>query len=537
MGGIFDKPKSEEEGEKEKPTEKEKQTEENSQKDTKKTDLNKKERKQITEEDIKKYYTMHRIFPSFIKLNCGIFTEFINEGLKEIEYENITKDIINKYEQKEIENINNMDIDKDKKIELQIIYLKNNFEINQSKSYGLKEKYYYGIYKLCSFQIKEKDLSLTEEYENQISEIANTQLNDLEKTDKLFELFKEKGYLISKTVYIGGIFMQKENESTLERSNTLKANGTFAFKNSENSNYNLSCNKRNYSFSKINNLNILGGDLSADDIQTWKSSVNLDNSQIIDCKDIIPITKILKDELKTKLAEQIKVIENHFKLIEEYYKIINKVRGIDLEGNHYIGTFSSFDNLEDLGESILNSSLIDCKVYEFNDKAKIFGTICRNITKTFNDIIIGIKIIDIKPSWLSNGEWTINGETILSKKLNIFFESKVWRTQNYFIIIYILKYPEIKFVQEETKKFDLTVEEKVYGNLKEGEIEKKIEKLYKTNDEVKTENFVRGQMCSKVKYDDNIKLNPNVEIGEKAKENKNVLKIQKNKLAKVGTNI
>ena len=496
-----------------------------------------KPKKEPTEEDIKNYLTIHNIFPSFLKSNNIENFSLVQDGLNEVKYEHIKKERREECNQVIQKNKDYFNLEDEKKFVIQIMNNKNdlNFLINNTNE--TNEKYIKGIYKTFLFHIQQKDLSLTQEYEDNIKKIIsqNSQEekpNKLKIAKELFQLFEEKGYFIPLSIYVGGVFIKSQEKAYSKRKNT-KNNETTAPYKSSNSTITYKNEKFTDKTHSCKVIQIIGGDPSLDDIDQWKASVELSNSQVIECKEIIPITEILKDELKTQLSNEIKMIDIYFILLEEYYKIINITKEINLEGIHKIGTFSSFNKMHE--QDILNSPLIDCRVYFFNEKVQVFGYNSRNITKSFDDIIVGIKIIDTKPTWRSNGEWTIRENPLLTKNIHLYFESKLWSTQNYFIIVYILKYPEIKEDNQSVNStFDLEISKIKVGNMKNKNIEIIIEDHFKKNNgSGQVEKILEGKNFVEVYFSPEKELDPDVKINCTQRAMKDVLEIHRKKLKKI----
>ena len=238
-----------------------------------------KSKKTITDEDIKIYLNKHHIFPSFLKYDKNGNIDLNGEGLKKIDQKLINKEELFRYDEVKRENNVNIEIDLNNNFSASIIYFKNKFNSNKKKAEEKVEKQTYGIYKIYSFAINQNHLSLDDSYLDALKKIAQSNESDLIKAKKLDEIFKNKGYLIPKKVYIGGIYNFSQKKIINDDKRELKINAEIKIKKVE-INPEISNSNINKKISKESKLHICGGDIDSKDIEEWKSSMNIKKHKI-----------------------------------------------------------------------------------------------------------------------------------------------------------------------------------------------------------------------------------------------------------------
>ena len=454
-----------------------------------------------------------------------------SEGLKSIDINLIEQEEENDYIKVEKENFENMEIGSNNSFSGSIIYFKNKFNATKKSTKEKTQKLIYGIYKIYSFRIKEEYLSLDESYLNKLEEIAQSTANDLKKAQDLEILFQKNGYLIPKKVYIGGIYHYSKKEIKNDNKKDLKINAELKFKNIE-INPEISSSNIYKKSSKEDKLHIGGGNLDSADIEEWKSTVNIKNAKKIEVDDIIPVTELINPKIKNRLKGPLKIINANLELWQNYQSIIDLVKDIDLpiEKN---GTYSSFESID---KSILKSPLIDCKCYFFTEKALIFGFAKKRLKDTFKNTIIGIKIIDTKTSYDTNGDWEIEENFLNSNNFHIYFEAKLWRSLTYFVIIYLLKEPELGMTPENRSNFELKLNGQKIGNMKDHNIEHLIEAYFKNNkDSEIIEKTLQGKNSIEITFNESKKFSGNVETKYVKKEKDDILDITKKRLKPINS--
>lgn len=535
--------KEDDEKNKESDNESNKESDEESQKKNKMTKNQKSNEKlkrlTTVEEDheIIKFMKNHHIFPSFLKyIKKGEIeiNELDSEGLKQVKLDQIQIEKKVNYYEINKETMDNIEIDSSQKLSAKISYLKSNFESSKTDKNETAEIFIKGIYQCYSFEINEEYLSLDKNYLKKITEIADEDKSDFEKAKLLDEHFNVYGYLIPKKIYIGGSFTKKISKIQLENQKNKIIDSGLSFKGLEiipeisDKNLNKTTHKE-----KI--LLIIGGDIDSEDIQSWKSSIGLKNAEVVKCEKIISVTNLFDKKLKYKLERPLNIINEEIKLFECYNDTLDLVldKKNNLPTKLTIGNYSTF---ESYNESILDSPLIDCKCYFFDDKVEIFGFAKRRIKKKFTHKIVGLKIIDTKASWRSNGEWLIKKNCLGSNEIDIDFEAKLWSSQNYFVIIYLLKKPELGMVPEKRDNFELKFNGIIIGNIKDKDIDKKIERYFKNNsDSHIVEKILKGESCIEIEMDKSKELNPNVKIEITKKEKDDVLETVKKNLKPINS--
>jgi len=89
------------------------------------------------------------------------------------------------------------------------------------------------------------------------------------------------------------------------------------------------CSEEKSKFNKIYNsqsTQIIGGDNQAKTFEDWIKSINLTNSNVIECCIIITANNILDDELKKQLEIPLKLINEKYDRIKKYLNNINQVK-------------------------------------------------------------------------------------------------------------------------------------------------------------------------------------------------------------------
>jgi hypothetical protein len=206
----------------------------------------------------------------------------------------------------------------------------------ESKSYSFIAKI-----KLGSISISKYDIKLAENFTNDIKKIANYETTNENKSYYLDKLIKIHGYYIPTKINFGGLFMiesQYIKNSETEKYITI-INETLGINQEIDINANYSKEIKNifnefYSNSK---KIVLGGDIIKDNFDDWKLSINENTAKTINYEKIIKITDLLEDlldeEIKIKLEEPLRIIDEFYEKRKIYYETLNNLKKKKKSGN------------------------------------------------------------------------------------------------------------------------------------------------------------------------------------------------------------
>jgi len=322
--------------------------------------------------------------------------------------------------------------------EIEYLSERDNFKIMQGKYFGSAEekKMEITIYKLMSINLEQKDLKFNEYYLNKFKKIANEDISNEEKASMLDKIFQNIGLCIPKKIFIGGLYIKNATKKILSNFSNYNKGYNFGedlqFASYE-SNYSSYFNKSFNRISRDNNKKIIGGDITIDDINEWKKSINLKNSAIIEYTNIIDARELLDDELQKKLKIPFQMLIDKRKNREIYLKQIK---------NNNLTKKKGYKDLK------IGFCEVVTKRYDFPEIYKLsfpirtpaayFGCYTEKLEKNFNDIIVGVNIIDNRKDEY-NGQWTFKSNPLLTKEINITFVSCFDRAQKYVVDIYLMK--------------------------------------------------------------------------------------------------
>ena len=324
--------------------------------------------------------------------------------------------------------------------------LKFDANIHRKKESSSSKKIFVGECILYSFNIKEEDLSFSKYYIDKFKQISNSYLSIQEKATKIVEeIFNSTGYYIPKKIYIGGLMICRENQ--FSNSQALNYMGSLdvsvnlnksdipldqncSFNSDESTRYNKIFNSQS--------TQIIGGDHSAKTFEDWVKSINLENSAIIECCNIIPAINILDNDLKQQLEIPLNLINERYLRRKNYLKLLNEIskeilREMKGYGNFNRGKCYEIDTRE--------NPRVKKESFSIFTSVTFFPPICHEeFYKQFNNIIIGFEIQDNRGDG-HNGQWTIKNEPIGSKEISIEFDSGFLREQNFTINVYLMENP------------------------------------------------------------------------------------------------
>ena len=290
-----------------------------------------------------------------------------------------------------------------------------------------------------SISIFSKDIELTQNFNDTINIIANEQsYTNKEKAERLDELINFYGYFIPLKINFGGLFMidsqdiknSKSEEYIKILNGSLDMSSTKIDVDYDNDLKNI----LNEIYSNSKKV-VKGGDLTKDNFDDWKSSINIKNAEIVNYENIIKITNLLDENIKIKLKEPLKIIDEKYEKRKQYYEIVKQLKQRKKSGN----IKRKGDDQYELGFVSEVSNLIEIQTQKIYKKKKAFSYVKINKDISTKDIIVGIKIISNKDD---NGKWEIKENPLLTNEMSIKFESNWWSGLNYKILIYTMKFPE-----------------------------------------------------------------------------------------------
>ena len=219
-----------------------------------------------------------------------------------------------------------------------------------------------GVYILYSFNIREEDLSFSKYYKDKFQRIANDDSSDEEKVEELEEIFASTGYFIPKKIYIGGMLIK--NQDKTKKDITSETNKLLGLDIAIDKRIKIDA-KAGFSRDKKSELNrifsidktdIRGGNHTAKSFEEWIKSINLSNSHIVECTNIIKAKTILEYNLRKKLEIPLKIIEDKYLRKKKYFEYIYEVQN---------EKFSTLEGKADISKGI-------CKEIDTNSEPKIY---------------------------------------------------------------------------------------------------------------------------------------------------------------------
>ena len=162
-----------------------------------------------------------------------------------------------------------------------------------------------GKYKLYSFNINEGDLSFNSHFIKKFETIANDNSSDKMKAKELDEIFESQGYYIP-LKYIVGLFINRYNKINIRniRESLIRLNKNKTLIDEEiylKEGFDSSYGKDVSKIFLNEDTQIIGGDKNQKDFEKWTKSVQIYNSHIIECTNIIEAKNILTNDLKERL--------------------------------------------------------------------------------------------------------------------------------------------------------------------------------------------------------------------------------------------
>jgi len=334
----------------------------------------------------------------------------------------------------------------DKKYSEDIALYGNSLKFNANKKRNEEssssKKLFIGEYKLYSFNIKEEDLSFSKYYIDKFQKVANSCLSDEEKSKELENIFISTGYYIPKKIYIGGMLISQVNQFSKSKKINSMNSLDFSLNVDKNLDKSSFSSEEKSKFNEIYNsqsTQIIGGDNQAKTFEDWIKSINLTNSNVIECCNIITADNILDNDLKKQLEIPLKLINEKYVRIKNYLNNINQVKDKKLRGHKGYGNFNRGFCEE---KNVSNEPRIKMESFKFFTPVSYFPPIYyEEFHKEFDSIIIGFEIIDNRRD-SNNGEWTIKNEPLGNREITIEFGSCFLREQNFTLKIYLMEIPK-----------------------------------------------------------------------------------------------
>ena len=329
-----------------------------------------------------------------------------------------------------------------------------------------KAKYSSKIIKkiLYSYSVKKEDIILTKSLINEFTKLADKTCDDKEKAKTLDKIFKKTGYFIPLKVYVGGIYILKNENISIEEEKNLnnsincinsdykeeyndneKSEGSVTLKDKEDKAIIKSDQKAqlNDDFKKSyikKNITIIGDESALRDYKRWENSLNISNAQVIDYDSPIYIYDFFDSDLKKKLEKPVEILEKKYEIRKSYIEKIKELQ--ELKDNNIIlkGDYKCYDWESGITKE-MDKPKIYSKFFEKNSDGSWLGRIELTLKKQFEDVIVGYKITS---RWRNgtNGWWELKENPILSKNISITFISQIFRGESFDITIYLMETPK-----------------------------------------------------------------------------------------------
>ena len=335
-----------------------------------------------------------------------------------------------------------------------IFNLNFNSKKNKNATNFEERKCYFIEHKLYSFNVREEDLSFSQYYIDKFQKIANSDLLATEKAHELENIFSKTGYYIPKKIYVGGMLKFRRNKlkncDKITSSKTVKVKRIHQVNAVPLTEEENEISSENFDFKEIfesEKTEKIGGDKACKTYEEWYKSINLSNASVIECTNIITAGDILDNDLKEKLREPLRMIEDKYsrkkkylEYLETIFKINNKndETGEKLAGKKDYGNFS---------KGICKENKKSSEPFVYKERFKIdthvsyiYPVYREKFHQRFKDVIVGFEIIDIRKDGY-NGQWTIKNEPLGDKEIKMEFASCVMRGQDFFIDVYLMKFP------------------------------------------------------------------------------------------------
>lgn len=195
--------------------------------------------------------------------------------------------------------------------------------------------------------------------------------------------------------------------------------------------------KRNFERTNTYNIisrNKIGGDTTNKKIEEWIETLNLENASIIEYTIIREIHTFIDADVREELKEPLELIEKKYKKRKNYFDLINFLKE---EKRKKPKQYSNNSETLRIGNYSKNKEGIDYDNITIEMKKKFIGDNVKQINKSYDNIIVGIEIIN--KSEKQNGKYTFVNP-LLENQVNITFRSS--KELNFEVNIYTAKKPE-----------------------------------------------------------------------------------------------
>lgn len=389
------------------------------------------------------------IFPCLLKANSKGEVESFNSCLNEIPKENFIFKEENKFSSNECEANSSIIDDTDYSLGISVLLNDSKFNFLSGNPEKIKENFSSKSIlikkKLYSISIREEDISINNNYKNKLEKIANRKdLNIYQKAEQLDGLLKDSGFLVPLKAYIGGLYsLNCENLKESQKKEILSnidielnvSEKSFDDKN-EKDRKKIFANSK--TFSQINLFKI-GGNTNKS-FKEWIEDIDLKNSNIIEYTELRGIDSFIDDEIKKLLEKPIKIVWEKYRKRQNYIKVIEELKDYTYKGKKHYSFRNRSDNVK-LGICDKNypGIYVDSKESFYLD-SQFLSIVTKKVFWTSKDIIVGIEIIN-KCEKAEYGHFSFRSP-ILSKEVDIFFESSRGEALKFDINIYLMPKPK-----------------------------------------------------------------------------------------------
>lgn len=295
-------------------------------------------------------------------------------------------------------------------------------------------------------KVDRSQVTVSQLYLRQITQILNSTLDHDTKVNKLFSVFQNYGYFIPLQVVLGGridLLFEEISEGSAE---------TLAFKFKEEIDFlsedvisakkeedKVKASQTVFSYHSTLDIRTLGGKVeniteinTVKGIEKWYNSLREENYNIIAYEEIVPITNFFPQKTKKLYEEFEKDIDNKFYAIYDKYQLLKTASNqkILTEGENGKEWSCGAQESDSQVKKIRKEIFVDWKLgrtseYNFSE--------CPGANK----YIVGFKIKENRGD-SNNGKWELQGDkgTIIRDSIEIKFTSKRNYEQKWIVEIY-----------------------------------------------------------------------------------------------------
>ena len=285
---------------------------------------------------------------------------------------------------------------------------------------------------LGQISIKKEDITLEQSLLDNLKGIAKSPSSNEDKAKDLIKIFDSIGYFIPLQIQIGG--MLKINIEEGEESKYKKLISEVESKKGKSikgsSDY---TNFKDLFYNK--DVIIIGGDRFKQTFEEWIETLKLENAEIIGYKDIIDVTLLLDINLKSKLKEPLKIVDEKYNKRRKYYEYLSEAKKKIKKDKWHIKENDEIIH----GTCHTDDDLIILVSQQFDEDWGLFGKQKNKVLTTDEGIIVGWKFKSNKPI---DGELILD-DPLLKKEVAITFNlNRLRASQSFKFELYSLKLPE-----------------------------------------------------------------------------------------------